>query len=279
MDNEKILLTNVQRFSLHDGPGIRTTVFLKGCPLNCPWCSNPENISFHPQPYVKGDHAGIYGKWHDPEAIVEECLKDRLFYEGEIHDWRITSADQLDSLPGGVTFSGGECLLQMPKLVKVCKLLHEEKVHIACETCLFIQPEYLDLALDNIDLFYVDVKILNPRSCAAVEKGELSLYLRNIEKLFLWKDSEGYHKPVVVRIPVIGSYTDSSENRKRVYALVEEYKNAIIKIELIKEHDLAQSKYNSLGLVSEYIGVEESLLEQYKLELSRIGIPIEICKI
>ena len=125
----QILLTNIQRFSLHDGPGIRTTVFLKGCSLCCPWCSNPENLISTPQPYIKEGLEGTYGKYYTLDELTAECLKDQPFYEGKINNpslWSITDAELIEQLPGGVTFSGGEALLQMEALAPVCQALHNQ---------------------------------------------------------------------------------------------------------------------------------------------------------
>jgi pyruvate formate lyase activating enzyme len=278
----KILLTNIQRFSLHDGPGIRTTVFLKGCSLRCSWCSNPENLLSSPQSYIKDGIEGTYGRYYTPDELIKECLKDKNFYEGKISspsDWNITSSEQIESLPGGVTFSGGEALLQAEALVPVCQALHRSDVHIAVETCLFIPPTNLNLALEMVDFFYVDVKILDATRCSSVEHGNLDLYHSNLHTLLSWTDEAGHHKPVVIRIPVIGSYTDDEQNRKAVHDLLDKYRDSILKIELIKEHNLGESKYKSLGMQLDYHGVEDELMETYKSELSDLGILTEICKI
>lgn len=278
----EILLTNIQRFSLHDGPGIRTTVFLKGCSLRCPWCANPENLSSSIQEYIKDGVPGTYGRYLSSDDLTHECLKDKNFYDGKLQTpelWNIASADQIDQLPGGVTFSGGETLLQMQSLVPVCSALHDAGIHIAVETCLFVPATKLSLALDHIDFIYVDMKILNPDRCKKAEHGNIDLYLENLNTLFSWKDGEGRGKPVVIRIPVIGTYTDTDENRKAVHDLISKYRDKILKIELIKEHNLGESKYKSLGLNMDYHGVEDSLMEQYKEELSDLGIPVEICRI
>lgn len=277
-----ILLTNIQRFSLHDGPGIRTTVFLKGCSLRCPWCSNPENLESHPQNYIKDGVPGTYGKYYSASELMKECLKDKNFYDGKINDpalWNIKHPEQIDQLPGGVTFSGGEALLQAEALVPVCEELRKEGIHIAVETCLFVPHSNLSLALDHIDFFYVDMKILDETRCKSVEHGNLSLYLENLDTLFSWTDENGSQKPVVIRIPVIGSYTAIPENRTMVHNLLEKYKDRILKIEMIKEHNLAESKYKSLGLSMDYHGVDDDLMETYKAELSDLGILTEICKI
>lgn len=274
MDN-KILLTNIQRFSLNDGPGIRTTVFLKGCSLRCPWCSNPENISLQPQTYSFKGKSGIYGEYMSADELVNECIKDVVFYKGSLNckEWNIKETKQIDLLPGGVTFSGGECILQMNKLVPVCKSLHDKGVHIAVETCLFVPDTLLSIALENVDFFYVDMKILDKERCKDIEKGNLDQYLSNLSTIM------NSDTPIAIRVPVIGSYTDDMENRMAVKALIEKYKSNILKIELIKEHNLGEDKYNSLGIKMNYKGVDDALMEKYKEELDGLGMPVEVCRI
>ena len=272
----KVLLTNIQRFSLHDGPGIRTTVFLKGCSLRCPWCSNPENLRPQPEEYVKDGLPGTYGKHYASEELLKEVLKDKNFYEGKLEQsqWKITASDQIEKLPGGVTFSGGEALLQMDSLVPVLQALKAQGIHTAVETCLFVPEENVRIAMEWIDFFYVDIKILNASKAQEVEKGRLDLYLQNLDILL----NSGC--PVVIRIPVIGGFTDDDENRDKVKKLLDRYRDQILKIELIKEHNLGESKYQSLNLpLPAYKGVSDALMEQYKKELEPLGIPVEVCKI
>lgn len=277
---DKILVTNIQRFSFHDGPGIRTTVFLKGCSLRCPWCSNPENLIAQQQNYIKDDIEGIYGKYITADELLMEVLKDKVFYGGKIKqsNWSITNPEQIEMLPGGVTFSGGECLLQINQLEPVLRKLNEQHIHTAVETCLFIPTTNLMIALNYIDFFYVDMKIIDDTLCREVEYGDLSLYLSNLDLLLNWK-GKGNIVPVVIRIPVIGTYTDQLQNRKAVKNLIAQYKNKILKIELIKEHNLGEQKYRSLGMDRKYMGVTDELMEIYKKELSDMDIPVEICKI
>lgn len=272
--SNQILLTNIQRFSLHDGPGIRTTVFLKGCSLRCPWCCNPENISKTPQSYVEDGMKKVYGRYMKPEDLVRECIKDKGFYERVVDGGESVESNKLEQMPGGVTFSGGECLLQMEKLIPVCEALHRESVHIAAETCLFVSAMQLAQAICHIDLFYVDMKILDSKRCMEVEHGSLELYLRNLDILL----HSG--KPVVIRIPVIGGKTDDTENRKEALKLLKKYQQQIMKVELIREHNLGESKYASLGMsVPKYKGVNNKFLEEYQAELVKIGMPVEICSV
>lgn len=287
---KNILLTNIQRFSLHDGPGIRTTVFLKGCSIHCPWCSNPENLLHREQRYVKMDHngkveeKGIYGKWYSPDELYSEVIKDKAFYGS----CNANSATYLDSLPGGVTFSGGECMLQMKELDPMLQRLNDEQIHTIVETSLFCSSVQLSIAIKHIDLFYVDIKVLNDDLCSSSLGGRIELYKNNLVTLL----NSG--KPVVFRLPVIGGYTDSEENRKAVVELIESkaksYSN-LLKIEILKEHNLGTNKYQSLIdggneiMLPEYNGVSDELMGQYKIEIEEglriIGssIPVEICKI
>lgn len=278
--DDKILVTNIQRFSLHDGPGIRTTVFLKGCSLRCPWCANPENLIAQQQNYIKDDIEGIYGKYMTADELLMEVLKDKVFYGGKIEqsNWGITNSEQIEMLPGGVTFSGGECLLQINQLKPVLRKLNEQHIHTAVETCLFIPTTNLMIALNYIDFFYVDMKIIDDTLCREVEFGDLSLYLSNLDLLLNW-EGKGNIVPVIIRIPVIGTYTDQLQNRKAVKNLIAQYKNKILKIELIKEHNLGEQKYRSLGIDRKYMGVTDEFMEIYKKELSDMDIPVEICKI
>nr|WP_300818014.1 radical SAM protein [uncultured Acetatifactor sp.] len=269
----KPLITNIQRFSLHDGPGIRTTVFLKGCPLRCPWCSNPENISLSPQRYAKAGEEGIYGKYVSCDEMLAELSKDSMFYGEYCMDAApINSVEQLEKLPGGVTFSGGEALLQADRLEPLFKALGESRIHMAIETSLFAPRENLKIALDYVDLFYIDIKLLDESGCKNVLGGSLSLYLHNLECVF----RTGV--PVVFRIPVIGGYTDTPENRKKVTMLLRQYKP--IKAELIKGHNLGASKYISLGLKEPgHKEVPDEFLEIYRSEIEGMGVYAQICRI
>ncbi|RHQ95687.1 radical SAM protein [Ruminococcus sp. AF21-3] len=310
---KNILLTNIQRFSLHDGPGIRTTVFLKGCSIYCPWCSNPENLLHREQRYIKKDKSGkveeegTYGKWYSPDELYAEVIKDKAFY-GACESPSSDGVTVLDFLPGGVTFSGGECMLQMKPLKPLLERLNAEHIHTAVETSLFTSPAQLAIAISHIDLFYVDIKILDPELCSSVLGGKIDLYRKNLMTLL----ASG--KPVVFRLPVIGGYTDGTANRRAVIALIKEQVQRcpnILKVEILKEHNLGTNKYQSLIdaydayadrstqlyddacagstqlygseiKMPEYKGVSDELMERYKKEIEEgVGraIPVEICKI
>jgi pyruvate formate lyase activating enzyme len=261
-----VRITNIQRFSLHDGPGIRTTVFLKGCSLHCPWCSNPENIIYNYQKYKKNGNEGIFGKDISCEDLMCEISKDKIFYDNG----------------GGVTFSGGEMLLQQNELVPLFRELKKEKINIAAETSLFYSD--ISVALKYIDLFLVDIKILNKNNCEVFEGGNIGEYMHNIETLFM------NNKNIIFRVPVINGYTDSLENQNEVIKFLKKYAETknILKIELIKEHNLGISKYESLHAIDQsikvpnYLGITDEFMYDYKRKIiNAIGnsIEIDICKI
>ena len=263
----KILVSNIQRFSLHDGPGIRTVVFLKGCSVCCPWCSNPENIGANIQPFYHNEKSGYYGKWMTCDQIYNEVIKDIIYYNVDLKKTG-------EFVPcGGVTCSCGEALLQIKNLVPLREMLHEKKIHIAVETSLFVPEECVEIAKQYIDLFYVDTKILcDDAMCNKTIKGNLKQYLQNVEKLF------EINKPIVIRITVIGGYTDTVENRNSIVAFIKKYKP--VKVELIKGHNLGDSKYQSLGLgVPVYENVSDDFMFEYKGMIAKLGIEVEICKI
>lgn len=274
--NDRVLVTNIQRFSIHDGPGIRTTVFLKGCGLHCPWCSNPENISNVPEKYFVGGKMGVYGSWYSCEDLLAECIKDKTFYfesGGQGIQYDTNGKVRLDSLPGGVTFSGGEPLLQIDKLLPLIENLRENQINVAIESSLYVPQRLMIASLECIDLFYADIKLLDKKKAGEVEGGDIELFLGNFDTLC------NSNKPVVVRIPVIGGYTDREDNIEKVKTLLANYSDDIIKVELIKEHKLAEKKYRSLGKEINYCGVSEAFMESYRFEILRLGIETEVCSL
>ena len=123
-----VRITNIQHFSLDDGPGIRTTIFLKGCNLTCPWCCNPENINFEIENYIHNNQKESFGYDIPLEELEKEILKDEVFYSEN---------------DGGVTFSGGEPLLQIKELEPLLKSLRSKNINICFETALCVPSELL----------------------------------------------------------------------------------------------------------------------------------------
>lgn len=254
-----MIITNIQRFSLHDGPGIRTTVFLKGCSIRCPWCSNPENINHQIERYVKDGKEGFYGKEYSVDEVLKEVLKDKIFYENN----------------GGVTFSGGEALLYAKELLPLMQQIKQNNISIAVETCLFVPSAYLEMVIPYVDYFYVDLKVMDKERCSFLLKGNLDLFKSNLAIL-------AKSKKFNVRIPVIYGYTDDENNIKCIIDVIRDYRSSIKKVGLIKGHNLGDNKYVTLGKeVPQKAEVSDLFLEEYKKKIinSIDKVNVEICKL
>lgn len=254
-----MIITNIQRFSLHDGPGIRTTVFLKGCSIRCPWCSNPENINHQIERYVKDGKEGFYGKEYSVDEVIKEVLKDKIFYEDN----------------GGVTFSGGEALLYAKELLPLMQQIKQNNILIAVESSLFVPSSYLEMVIPFVDYFYVDLKVMDKERCSLLLKGNLDLFKSNLAIL-------AKSKKFNVRIPVIYGYTDDENNIKCIIDVIREYRSSIEKVELIKGHNLGDNKYVTLGKeIPKKAEVSDLFLEEYKKKIMDTvdAVGVEICRI
>ena len=254
-----MIITNIQRFSLHDGPGIRTTVFLKGCSIRCPWCSNPENMNHQIEIYVKDGKEGFYGKEYSVDEVLKEVLKDKIFYEDN----------------GGVTFSGGEALLYAKELLPLMQQFKQNNISIAVESSLFVPSRYLDMVIPFVEYFYVDLKVMDKERCTELLNGNLDLFKSNLAIL-------AKSKKFNVRIPVICGYTDDEDNIRSIIDVIREYRASIKKVELIKGHNLGDNKYVSLGKeVPKKAEVSDLFLEEYRNKITEVvaGVGVGICSI
>ena len=219
-----VRITNIQRFSLHDGPGIRTTVFLKGCNLRCPWCCNPENIDFNIEHYVENELEKDFGYDIDLEDLEKVILKDEAFY---------------DNGKGGVTFSGGEPLLQIEKMIPLLESLKSKNINICFETALSVDEKLVLMALNYADFIYIDIKSLADTSLTGLD---LETYLNNIELV----DNSGIKKEnVVFRIPLNYECTLNEDNLIKISSLLKSYPDS--NVEIFKTHNLAETKYGRLN--------------------------------
>lgn len=253
----KVRLTNIQRFCLNDGPGIRTTVFLKGCNLRCPWCANPENMKFDREVYENKSKKGIYGIDMDDADLFNEIIKDKSYF--------------LQS-GGGVTFSGGEALLQSKVLLPLLIKLKEEGINVCFETALMVPTELVREIISYVDLFIVDIKILDKDKAREVLKGDIQLYYDNLELLKSMK------KDIIFRIPLVKGYTINDGNIEKIIELLSQFVG--YKVEIFKIHNLAESKYASLGLEMKKLElVSDNEINKLSKRLSELGINVEIIRI
>ena len=257
MNNKKGKIFDIQRFSVSDGPGIRTTVFFKGCNLRCVWCHNPESQSsasemlFYKNKCVncgkckelcanslekcslcgkciiecQAEARTIAGKEYTADEVVRELVKDKRLYENS---------------GGGVTFSGGECMLQTDFLTELLKRCKEEGLHTAVDTAGHIPFEYFERIMPYTDLFLYDVKCFDAEIHKRYTGVTNELILENLTKLL------ATDKSVYIRIPVIEGINDSAEEMKRIKSFLDEH-GAPENIELLPYHALGESKYEALG--------------------------------
>ncbi len=241
-------VTNVQRFSLHDGGGIRTVVFLKGCPFRCPWCCNPENLSTEPEVSFKErlcircsrrDGSApcatppeqcptgakeLLGRVRDVDDLVAEAARDRAFFEES---------------GGGVTVSGGECLMRQDFLLAFLDACHGEGLRTAVETTLALpldDPAHLVRACDAL---LVDFKIADRVRSLEVTGIDPDLRDANVRSV----RALGAH--VVARMPIIPGFTDDdacvAANVEKIVGL------GLERVDVLPFHQLGEGKYDSVG--------------------------------
>ncbi len=245
------LIFDVKEFGLHDGNGMRTTVFFKGCPLKCVWCHNPESQSFEKElirNLNKCTHCGLCrrkcehkeceglgvctricpndnvkaaGKEYSPEELAKKLLKNEIFLKN-----------------GGVTFSGGEPLCHTEFIAETVKYLNGIKT--AVETCGYVKSEQFKKAAELIDDVYMDIKLFDETEHIKYTGKSNKIILENAEYLL------NSDKKVTFRIPLIPTITDTDENLSRIAEFLKKGKTHI-KVELIPYNKLTGAKYRSVG--------------------------------
>ncbi len=262
---------DIKHFAVHDGDGIRTTVFFKGCPLKCVWCHNPEGLT-KPKQLAYYEHkcigCGECASVCAAHSVSENghifdrskcdgcenkaaCLCDSLCLGGALkHYGRDVTVDDLmpelladvdfyKNSNDGVTLSGGECLLQSDFCAELLKALKEQGIHTAVDTCGLVPRAYIEKVLPYTDIFLYDVKAIDGevhKKCTGVDN---SLILENQRYL----DSVG--AKLEIRIPVVPGYNDGE--LAKIHELLSKLKN-ITAVKELKYHNLAGSKYDALGM-------------------------------
>lgn len=244
----KAIIFDVQRSSFVDGPGIRTTIFFKGCNLKCKWCHNPESQSSKPQIMFYKDKCIGCGRCKDitekdTEFICFNGAKQicgKEYTVGEI--FNIIQKDKLfyETSNGGVTFSGGECMLQIDFLCEILKKCKENNIHTAIDTAGFVPWEYFRKILPYTDLFLYDIKVFNNDVHKEFVGVSNELILNNLRKLLERKAK------VLIRIPIIPTVNDSVEEMKSIRCFLAPYK--LPAVELLPYHKMGEHKYSALGM-------------------------------
>ncbi|MEM2147294.1 MAG: glycyl-radical enzyme activating protein [Candidatus Bathyarchaeia archaeon] len=290
------------RYAIHDGPGIRTTVFLKGCPLQCWWCHNPEGIS------STNDLAYFNYKCIHCETCVNVCPVRAIRFETDKQIinraactlcgvcaeacptgalriiGRETTVKELikeiekdvilyDSSGGGVTFSGGEPLFQPLFLKEALKECKNRKIHAALDTSGYASPKVFKSIAEHVDMFLYDLKVVDDVEHKKYTGVSNRLIIKNLKALM----EKGRGKDVIIRFPIIPSINDTVENVKRLTALVQQLKG-VKEIDLLPFHDVSE-KYMRIGrkyLMQVYNAPSEEKLKQIKAELETAGFMVKI---
>jgi pyruvate formate lyase activating enzyme len=265
----RTVIFNIQRFSTHDGAGIRTIIFLKGCSLHCPWCENPESQSFKPElgwdakkcigclecaraardgemEVVDGKPVFHRGKITDPERLADACSTGALAVLGEDRSVAEILKEVQKDIPfyeksgGGATISGGEPFDQPVFLLELLQAIKGIGVTTAIETTLSVPWSAVEPCLPFVDTFLVDFKHADAAGLKEVTGADLSRIAGNLRKL------EAADRPVIARVPIVPGFNDSSSEIADIVALAASFSN-IRTIHFLPFHTLGVGKYHLLG--------------------------------
>ncbi len=241
----KATIFEIKHFAVHDGNGIRTTVFFKGCPLRCVWCHNPEGLTAAPQIAHYAHKCIGCGECKKPNFTPKNCLGEATVLYGkqmtvnELLPILLEDKDFYESSGGGVTLSGGECLMQADFCAELLKRLKEHGINTAVDTCGFVSKRTLDKVIPHTDVFLYDIKAYDEDihiKCTGVSNKQI---LENLKYL----DSLG--KDIEIRIPYVPDYNDSQI--EKIARFLTPLQN-VTKIRVLLYHNYAGSKYEAINL-------------------------------
>ena len=260
------IIFDIKRFAVNDGPGIRTTVFFKGCPLKCYWCHNPEGIGKCPVNILKNvkldgityEQQEVVGKVVTLSEVMNIIRKDRVF---------------MDESGGGVTFSGGEPTLQSDFLLALLKTCQNEGIHTAVDTNGYASETVIKKIMPFTDIFLFDLKHHDPEKHIKSTGASNDLILKNLQLLV----KKG--KSVNIRIPVVPGFNFNNKDLSAMLALLNVYKGSIEQINLLPYHTLGKNKYKRLGMklnMDNVNGLKEEDLKDTKKLFEQEGFTVKI---
>ncbi len=247
---------DIQRFSVHDGPGVRTIVFLKGCALRCKWCCNPESQHFDIEKMTVEGNEKTVGRDVTVGEIISEILKDRVYYRRS---------------GGGLTLSGGESLLQIDFAEALLSAAKENGLTTALESTGFAPFENIERILPYLDYYLMDIKHMDSAKHKAFTTQPNELILKNAPRI-----AEKTH--LTVRVPVIPTFNDTEKEISDIAAFAKTLPG-VTEIHLLPYHRLGADKYAQLGRnyeLSELVTPEKEHMERLKKAAEDKGL---ICRI
>lgn len=301
---QSAIIANIQGFSIHDGPGIRTVVFFKGCPLSCKWCANPECLSGNPQMgfietlcadcgkcldtctnnairRIEGEHRIDYARCKSCGNCRDHCSYGALVRYGEsmtvAEVWDAVRRDKIfyENSGGGVTVSGGEPLLWAKFVRELFELSHQERIDTCVETCGFADLEALLEVIPVTDHFLFDLKHMDPDTHSKYTGQSNSRILRNAALVL------EHGADVVFRQPLVPGVNDSIVNIKETAGFLTSLGKNTIRLQIMPYHRMGQSKYKALNMqyTMEGIGVADGdQVEAVKKAYIDLGIDCTISR-
>lgn len=274
-----MLLFNIQRFSTHDGPGIRTTVFFKGCPLKCRWCHNPESQSFEPVVFHNSERCVMCGKCvsNCPERAISFwektlktdfskckacgiCAEECYNCAREVSGKKYSASGVMDVVcrdktfygesGGGVTFSGGECLSQIEPLTQLLELCRKQGIHTAVDTCGFAKWEDLEKTLPFTNLYLYDIKCVDAQKHKSLTGADNALILENLREL------KRRGAEIWLRLPLIKGVNDTDEDIAPLIEIAKEIRPQ--RVSLLPYHNTGNFKYAKLNRAAEEFAPPEN---------------------
>ena len=256
---------DIKHFAVHDGPGIRQTVFFKGCPLNCWWCHNPESQDINSEKFVR------VTKLDEKEFKKEVTVGYKITTE-EL--FKIISGDQVffEESGGGVTFSGGEPLMQTDFLYKIAKLCKQNNIHTCIDTTGFASEKVIKKITEVTDLFLYDIKLIDNELHKKYTGVPIGKILNNLK----WLDQN--NKKVILRFPVIPGVTNTERNISEIKSFTKSLKN-INQIDLLPYHNISNGKYTRFkkeNKMGNTLPLSDTEMKSLKAEFESIGFIVGI---
>jgi pyruvate formate lyase activating enzyme len=262
----KAVIFDIKRFAVHDGPGIRTTIFFKGCPLTCPWCHNPESRSCDFEQYEHIDKIGdrvfksqkTVGRYYTIDELLEEVSRDTVFYKES---------------NGGITCSGGEPLMQHEFLYSFLRKCKARKLHVALDTSGFADIDHLSRISPYVDLFLYDIKHVNNKIHIRSTGKENTIILAN----FNWLINNGCN--VIGRIPVIPGVSGDKKYIKELATYLGERMNPNFnEVHLLPYHRIGYAKHAKFGIngVRQFKEPSDKMMAGYAEIFREHGFKIKI---